>query len=226
MKCAKAKSLFSSNLDGTLSGLQMRALEEHFETCAACWREYSWLVKSHGLLTSLPRPQVPADLALRLRVAVSQQLAQQRYPWLEGALLRLENATRMLVLPATAGLATAVIIFGVLMGIFALQAQLRASSDDVPLLLYSAPELQASAYNMTQGMINEDSLIVEAYIDPNGRVEGYKVLSTSRDAQKLLPEVKNVLIFTQFRPAMAMGRATEGRAVLSFSRSQLTRIKG
>jgi hypothetical protein len=113
-----------------------------------------------------------------------------------------------------------------LMGIFALPAQLRASSDDVPLLLYSAPELQASAYNLSQGTINEDSLIVLAYIDSNGRVEDYRVLSTSPDAKKMLPEVKNVLIFTQFRPAMALGRPTEGRAVLSFSRSQLTRIKG
>ncbi len=226
MKCAQAKSLFSPYLDGVLSGSQMRALGDHLESCNACLRDYSLLERSQQLLTSLPRPQVPADLALRLRVAVSQQIAQRRHPWLEGALLRLENATRMLVLPATAGLATAVVIFGVLMGIFALPAQLRASSDDVPLLLYSAPELQASAYNLSQGMINEDSLIVEAYIDSTGRVEDYRILSSSRDAQKMLPEVKNVLIFTQFRPAMAMGRATEGRAVLSFSRSQLTRIKG
>lgn len=226
MKCAQARSLFSPYLDGILTGAQMRALGDHLEGCGECLREYSLLERSQQLLTSLPRPQVPADLALRLRVAASQLIAQQRHPWLQGALLRLENATRMIVLPATAGLATAVIVFGMLMGIFALPAQLRASSDDVPLLLYSAPELQASAYNLSQGTINEDSLIVLAYIDANGRVEDYRVLSSSRDAQKMLPEVKNVLIFTQFRPAMALGRPTEGRAVLSFSRSQLTRIKG
>jgi hypothetical protein len=30
--------------------------------------------------------------------------------------------------------------------------------------------------------------------------------------------VKNMLIFTTFRPAMSMGRPTPGRAVLSFSK--------
>jgi len=33
-----------------------------------------------------------------------------------------------------------------------------------------------------------------------------------------VPQVKNMLIFTTFRPATAMGRPTPGRAVLSFSK--------
>ena len=36
--------------------------------------------------------------------------------------------------------------------------------------------------------------------------------------QELLPQVKRMLIFTTFRPAMSMGRPISSRAVLSFSR--------
>jgi hypothetical protein len=34
----------------------------------------------------------------------------------------------------------------------------------------------------------------------------------------MLPEVKKILIFTTFRPALSMGRPTSGRAVISFSK--------
>jgi hypothetical protein len=34
----------------------------------------------------------------------------------------------------------------------------------------------------------------------------------------VLPEVKRMLIFTTFRPALSMGRPTPSRAVLSFAK--------
>jgi len=49
-------------------------------------------------------------------------------------------------------------------------------------------------------------------------VEDYRIISDPDSSQKLLPEVKRMLIFTTFRPAMSMGRPTSGRAVLSFSK--------
>ena len=60
--------------------------------------------------------------------------------------------------------------------------------------------------------------MIEAYVDSNGRVQDYRVLSSPQDAKDLSPQVKNMLIFTTFRPATSMGRPTAGRAVLSFSK--------
>jgi hypothetical protein len=71
---------------------------------------------------------------------------------------------------------------------------------------------------MGMGAINDDSLVVEADIDANGRVQDYRILSAPADTQALLPQLKNMLIFTVFRPATAFGRPTSGRAVLSFSK--------
>jgi hypothetical protein len=218
MKCGEAKSLFSPYLDGAVTGTQMHALSRHLDICLRCKREYEVLKSTQQLLTSVGRRKPPADLALRLRVAVSHEAALAKRPRFDGMLVRLQNAVNGLVVPATAGLVSAVIIFGVLMGMFALPAQLQASNEDVPLMLYTAPELQQTAFGMTLNSINGDSLVIEADVDANGRVQDYRIVSDPDDSKDLLPQVKNMLIFTTFRPATSMGRPTSGRAVLSFSK--------
>ena len=40
----------------------------------------------------------------------------------------------------------------------------------------------------------------------------------------MLPQVKRMLIFTTFRPALSMGRPTASKAVLSFSKISVKRI--
>jgi hypothetical protein len=163
--------------------------------------------------------KAPADLALKLRVVISQEVAQTRRRYLEGVRVRLDNALDLFMLPATAGLAAAVVIFVVLMGFL---APLQADNSDVPLMLHTAPQLQQSAFGSTLDSINDDSLVIEAYVDSQGRVQDYRILSDSKEDNALLPQVKkNMLIFTTFttfRPALSMGRPTTGRAILSFSR--------
>jgi len=121
------------------------------------------------------------------------------------------------MVPATAGLVCAVLIFGLVAAILATPGQLQANNQDVPLVLNTGPELQQSAFS-TMSSINAESLVIEAYVDSHGRVEDYKILSDPGDSQELLPQVKRMLIFTTFRPAMSMGHPISSRAVLSFSR--------
>ena len=219
MKCGEAKSLFSPYLDGGVPGRQMYALSQHLEGCARCRREYQLLQQSQRLLSGLGRRKAPSDLALKLRVAISHEAAVARRPRFQGLMVRLENMLDAFMVPATAGLVSAVIIFGILMGFFALPGQLQARShEDVPLMLYTAPELQQTGFGATFSTIKGDSLIIEAYVDANGRVQDYRILSDPDESKDLLPQVKNMLIFTIFRPATTMGRPTPGRAVLSFSK--------
>jgi hypothetical protein len=113
---------------------------------------------------------------------------------------------------------SAVLIFGLLLGFFALPGQLQVSSGDVPLMLYTAPQLEQTMFGTSLGSVGDDSVVIEAYVDANGRVEDYRILSQPDDVQAMLPEVKKILIFTTFRPALSMGRPTSGRAVISFSK--------
>lgn len=218
MTCADAKSLLSPYLDGAVTGMQMHAVEQHIDACPKCKREYALLMESQRLLGVLGRKKAPGDLALKLRLAISHEVAQARRPRFEGLWVRLENLVQAFMVPATAGLVAAIIIFGVLMGFFGLPDVQAMSNNDVPLMLYTQPELQSSAFGMSIGAVNSDSLVIEAYVGADGRVQDYRILSDPEESEDLLPQVKNMLIFTTFRPATSLGRPMPGRAVLSFSK--------
>jgi len=216
MKCVEAQSMFSPYLDGAVAGREMLALTQHLETCVNCQRGYVSLRQTQQLLAKVGRRQAPEDLGLKLRLAISREAAQSRRPYFHDLSVRVENAIQGFMVPATAGLVTAVVIFGFLMGFVALP--LQADNPDVPLMLNTAPQLQQSAFGTALESIKDDSLVIEAYVDSNGRVQDYRVLSNPEESKELPSQVKNMLIFTTFRPATSMGQPTSGRAVLSFSK--------
>jgi hypothetical protein len=201
-----------------VTGTEMLALQRHLSRCAACERHYEALSQSQIMLVGLTRPKAPADLGLRLRVAISREVAQaKRFPF-QGLLVRLENAFHAFMVPATAGFLSALIIFGIAMVYFVAPAAVQANNDVPLVMVNTAPELQQTAFGMTLDTINSDSLVIEAYVDANGRVQDYRILSDTGESKEVLPQVKRMLIFTTFRPALSMGRPTSSRAVLSFSR--------
>jgi hypothetical protein len=218
MECAEAKGLFSPYLDGAVTGTEMQALQGHLEQCAACLREYRLLRQTQQLLTSMGRVKAPADLGLKLRLAISREAAQTRRPRFEGLRARVEDAVNAFMVPATAGLVCALLIFGLVTAILAMPGQLQANNEDVPLVLNTGPELQESAFGTSLSSMSTDSLVIEAHVDSQGRVDDYRILSDPGESQQLLPQVKRMLIFTTFRPAMSMGHPISSRAVLSFSR--------
>ncbi len=218
LQCPKAKELFSPYLDGAVTGTQMLAMQKHLSNCAECNGEYEALRQAQQLLMSVPRPKVPADLGLNLRLAVSREAAEAKRYRLEGLMVRLENALEAFMVPATAGFVSALIIFGIAMVYFVTPSSLQANNDVPLVMVNTAPELQPSAFGMTMDSIDADSLVIEAYVDANGRVQDYRILSDSNQSKEVLPQVKRMLIFTTFRPALSMGRPTPSRAVLSFSK--------
>ena len=218
MNCSSTRRLLSPYLDGAVTGNQMRAVQQHLENCPSCLYEYRSLRHTQQLLMSVGRVKEPADLGLKLRLAISREAATSRQPRFEGLRMRLENTLRAFMVPATAGLACAVLIFGLVTAILAIPGEVQANNQDVPLVLNTGPELQQSVFGLSLSSMNTDSLVIEASVDKNGRVQDYKILSEPGESQELLPQVKRMLIFTTFRPAMSMGRPISSKAVLSFSR--------
>jgi hypothetical protein len=216
MKCSQAKPLLSPYLDGMLTGAQMLSLGSHLDSCLACSEEYTALRQTQQLLAGVRHRRAPDDLALKLRLAISREVAQSRRPHFDGFWLRVENMLRGFMVPATAGLASAMVIFGILMGFLAVP--LPVKSADVPLTFSTTPQLEESAFGTTFDSLKDDSLVIEAYVDSNGRVQDYRVLSNPGNPKDLPAQVKNMLIFTTFRPATFMGRPTAGTAVVSFSK--------
>lgn len=219
MKCSDTRPLLSLYLDGATSRNERLAVENHLKECADCSRQYAGLRRTHELIAGIGRKPAPPELALRLRVALSQEVAASRRPRWTGIVVRLENLFNAFMVPAAAGVVTAVIVFGLLIGLLVPNAMRQ--SNDVPTMLYTPPEISFSPFGLSMGSVNADSLVVEAYVDANGRVQDYKVLSAPDSVKDLTPELKNMLIFTTFKPATAFGQPTSGTAILSFSNVQV-----
>jgi hypothetical protein len=218
MQCARVKTLLSPFLDGVVTGTEMQAVQAHLNGCPGCMQEFKLLRQTQQLLMNVGRAPAPPDLGLKLRLAISREAAIARRPRYEALRLRMHDALNAFMVPATAGLVCALLIFGLVTAILAMPGQLQANNQDVPLVLNTGPELQQSVFGTTLSSMNTDSLVIEAYVDRNGRVQDYRILSDPGESQQLLPQVKRMLIFTTFRPAMSMGRPISSRAVLSFSR--------
>jgi hypothetical protein len=211
MKCAEAKPMLSPYLDTAMTGKEMNAVSDHLASCAECRTEVALLTATQRVVSELGRVQAPPELALRLRVMVSQEVAEKRRNSLEAIMLHWNNAVRAFMVPAMAGMVSAVIIFGLMIGMI-MPMPLRAA-DDIPTGLYTPPELSSSAFGYDPGQA-ENAVVVEIYVDPSGRVQEFRVL---QGPEELPSELKNMLLFTQFRPATSFGLPTSGRAILTFT---------
>ena len=209
MDCKQAKSMFSTYLDGAVSGHEMRAIAEHMEDCGDCHTNYLSLRRTQVLLSSLRTRKAPKDLQLRLKVAIQQERSRSAAHTLQNIGLRIEHAINSFMLPATAGLLSAVVMFGVLIGFFALPEV----ANDIPTSLYTPPRLSAGPYEI-QGI--DGPVLIEANVDPSGRVQDYRILS-GHDSDTLRVKIDNALIFTMFEPARAFGQSSSGHVVLAFA---------
>ncbi|MGB9123682.1 MAG: zf-HC2 domain-containing protein [Candidatus Angelobacter sp.] len=213
MRCTEARPLFSSYLDRAVSGTQMHEIFAHLEQCAECTKEYALLENTRSLVSSLGRRQPPSDLALKIRVAISSTRSRNSLGFFQRFVLRVENTFQGFMVPATAGVLSAVIFFGVLI-VLLMPAQVSAN-DDVPSTFYTPPRLQVSEYPESQ--LNLDSpVIIETYVDTSGRVENFRIIS-GRDDEDVKAQLNRALLFTIFVPAQSFGRPVPGKAIMSFS---------
>ena len=214
MKCTEVRALFSSYLDGAVTGVEMREVSAHLHRCAGCQPEYALFENTRTLVSSLGRRTPPPDLALKIRVALSNERSHNALGVLQRYMVRLENAFHGVVLPATAGILSAVMFFGTLIGLL-VPAQVRAN-DDVPTAFYTPPRLEMSVYP-----ILETPVVIETYVDASGRVENYHIIS-GRDDEQVREQLNRALLFTVFSPAQSFGRPVPAKVVMSFSHVNVT----
>jgi hypothetical protein len=214
MKCTQSQALFSSYLDGAMSGVEMREVSEHLDDCTACRAEYGMLESTRALVSSLGPRQAPPELAFKIRIALSSERSHGWRQFLQGQMMQWQHGFRTFMLPATAGVVTAVFFFGALMG-FLVAPPVSASADDVPTNLYTPPRPLSSP---SIDELNLDSpIMIETDVDTNGRVQNYRIISGRDDAQ-IREQLNRALLFTFFAPAQSFGRPVPGKVVISFSR--------
>ena len=216
MNCSAAKNVMSSYLDAAITRAEMARVVSHMGSCQACAAEFATLRRTQEAVSSLGRKVAPPDLALKLRLALSRELADSRRSRWEMLRFRWNMLFDAFMVPATGGLLSTIVIFGLLINLL-VPAQF-AGINDVPTTLYTPPQLQSSPFEIAIDPARPDPLIVEAYVGADGRVQDYRILSGADSAG---PELKNMLIFATFQPATSFGRPIAARTILAFSRIQV-----
>ncbi|HTW61397.1 MAG TPA: zf-HC2 domain-containing protein [Terracidiphilus sp.] len=218
--CDQVRAEFTEYLDGRLNGRAMQTIAAHLEDCRACAREWNALRRTQSSLAALGPVPEPGDLLLRIRVAISQERARRQRRRLEGLELMWKNTVGPFLLQASAGLASAVVLMGtviMLVGMFA-QPQTAQATTDEPIGMATAPRFLYLSSGAESDDIGATStpVVVEAYINDDGEVYDYRIVSGPTDAATR-SQVENLLLFSKFEPAKFFGQPVRGLAVLSFS---------
>jgi hypothetical protein len=217
--CQKCQASFSGYLDGAVSGKQMQQIARHLEACALCSQEFSTLRAMQRSLASLGPARAPAALGLKLRLAISHEQARRRSRWLDTLGLKWENSIRPMLVQVSAGFAGAVIFIGgigLLLGMVAAPEPVMAN--DEPLLgALTAPHYLYSSVSPRAIVTDHDSVIVvEAYVNAQGRVYDYNIVS-GPDDPAARNQVIDQLLMSVYEPASVFGAHVRGRVVLTFS---------
>jgi hypothetical protein len=216
--CKKFRSSFSAYLDGAVNGRQMQQIAGHLETCTGCASEFAALRSMQQSLSALGPAKAPADLGLKLRLAISHERAKKQSSWLDALSLKWDNAVRPMLVQVSAGFAGAVILIGgigLLLGMVAAPEPVMAN--DEPLGAMTAPHYLYSTVNPSAIVSDHDSVIVvEALVNSQGRVYDYHIVSGPEDAA-VNTQVVNQLLVSVFQPASVFGAPVRGRVVLTFS---------
>jgi hypothetical protein len=217
--CTRIRAQFSSYLDGAVTGVAMQRIASHLRDCGECAEEFGGLRSTQAVLASLGPVKVPPDLALRLRVAISNERARTPRNFWHALKVRWENTIAPLLLQASAGFASTVLLVGsvaLLIGMFARPEPLAAR--DVPLGMASNPHFLYSAVEPEAVPIGgrDNPVIVEACVNGVGKVYDYHIVSGPNDANTR-SALENLLLFSVFEPATFFGQPVRGLAVLSFT---------
>jgi anti-sigma factor RsiW len=216
--CRKCRSSFSAYLDGAVSGQQMQEIAQHLDVCSVCASEFSALRTMQRSLSSLGSAKAPIDLGLKLRLAISHEQARRKSNWLESLSLKWDNAIRPMLMQVSAGFAGAVILvggIGLLLGMVAAPEPVMAH--DEPLGAVTAPHYLYST--VSPGAIvtdHESAIVVEAFINAQGRVYDYNIVSGPNDPA-VRNQVVDQLLMSVYEPASVFGAPVRGRVVLTFS---------
>jgi anti-sigma factor RsiW len=142
--CSTVQAGFTEYLDGRLNGREMQDIGAHLKDCDECAREWESLRHAQSSLAALGPAPEPADLPLRIRVAVSRERARMRRGYFAGWVMTWKNTVGPFVFQASAGLASAVLLLGtviVLSSMFAQPEQAQATRSQVEnMLLFSVFE--------------------------------------------------------------------------------------
>ena len=230
MECQQVKETLSAFQDGCVIESEQRAVAAHVRKCRDCAAHLDQLSAVRRSLRAMPRRPMPANLTLSLRAMASRESSlRRRYAGFSGWVkqqadhlsLFSNNLMRPIALPAAGGLASAVLLFSMVMTNF--QGIVRQPLNDIPLGIATEPMVRSMMLD-----VSDAEFTVDLFVDEQGRVidysfpDGYGSMNTSQLRRKL----ENSLLFTEFIPATSFGQPTSGWVRVKFERGREIDVKG
>jgi hypothetical protein len=230
MLCEKSSNVISVLLDGAGSEQSRWELADHARTCPVCAEVLSDQRRVRQTLAQMPKRQPSMQLQASLQVMASRErkrtltrlnFASQFAEWRGRARLTLRNMMQPFALPVAGGLASALLLFGLLLPDFTFKT--HPIHNDVPTVLFT----QASVKDTVPLRLTSE-IIVDLQVDETGRMIDYTVVSGGSllHDEAFRSSFETALLFTQFTPATTFGQPTSGRIRVSFRSSTVEDVKG
>jgi len=232
MTCDKVHRRLAGYLDdasvSAARSAERAAIRQHLEICEPCREELQRYRKLAVMMSRVPRAVPPADLAVRIKVVVSQAQATQdwrgRWQHVKDRFeVLLDNIFRPLTVPATGGFFSAIVIFVFVLHVILPGITVQADPNDTPTALLRPAELislsdmPASPLMQHPDVQLQHDLLVDVVVDAQGQMSTYDIVD-GPDTPAIRHQLDQVLLFSRFRPMLSFGRPTPGgHVVLSFS---------
>jgi hypothetical protein len=216
--CTAIQASFSAYLDGAVSGRQMQSIASHLESCPQCKHQFAELRAMQQSLAALRPAKAPADLGMKLRLAISHERARSKSSRFDGFSLKWNNAVRPMLVQVSAGFAGTVVLLGGIMLLLGMVAAPQpVMANDEPLGALTPPHYLYSAV-MPRAIVssNDTTIVVEAYVNSRGRVYDFNIVSGPEDSS-VQTQINDQLLLSVFEPARVFGSPIRGRVVVTFS---------
>jgi anti-sigma factor RsiW len=229
MTCREVGRHLSGYVDGAMSVERHAGVRAHLNDCSSCRADLEAYSRLSRVLAEAIPIAPPKDLATRIRVQASRAQYQPSRRFWGRASVFFDNILRPLAVPATGGLLTAAFAFVFLVQSLIVGIPMGNIPNDLPTELIQPAQLESLAPFPAPGIIAGGNgsaagvLTVEATLNAQGNVAGYKILAGPTDAV-VRHQIDEILIFSRFQPELTFGRPTAGgRVVISFSE---VRVRG
>jgi anti-sigma factor RsiW len=223
--CTEVQASFSAYIDGAISGRQMLEVARHIDGdaeslakgCSDCAREFAAWKFTQNAVAGLIPIKAPADLPLKLRVAISREHARREIRLLDRLSLAWDNVVRPRMVQFSAGLAGSVVLGNIVLLLGVVAAPQPVLANDEPLGAITAPHYLYSTGSPGEGVTARDSpIVVEALVDATGRVYDFNIVS-GQQTEAIRTQVAGQLLGSVFQPASAFGVPVRGRVVVTYS---------
>jgi len=233
MSCEKVQEQISLMLDRRLAADEWGQSQAHIESCRRCEAHLETTREMRADMRAMSQPEVPAQLASRLRVTASHEyarrvaranMAARINNWRGDLRLFIDNLMRPFAVPVTGGLFTAMLMFSILLP--TLNPFQHSSAYEPPLAVVTDPDGEivgpSKALRLQPGdaMITGNEVSLVLLIDERGHVEDFYL-----SGGELTDEMKSLILLSRFTPATIDGQPTWGLKQVVFPPAANRRLR-